>query len=317
MERAKIKSCADAGTKYCPCHLAYSGNCIKCSLIKGEKTCDCPWQGVCVYNEIMHNKSNQICEREEYLCDIHEAKEISENIFLIKISIPKIIAKDLCSPGAYVFLKSQDRNSPIFNAPISVMDVDLENSILEVIIKPRGIKTKTILDFDKVWLKGPYYNGVFGLDDIKYTSNKNCMVILNGLSQVNSINVIRNLLENKNYVEVFVNNKKVVLDEVIKKIEALGVRINSLDIEEDENFVLDYIKRNNTNLIYCCGHTSFNKKMMYKIDNINDGIRLVIPNNNLICCGEGICGACTINLNGERVKSCKAQIDSRVYLKTR
>ncbi|MEG1286084.1 MAG: hypothetical protein RRZ84_08435 [Romboutsia sp.] len=314
MEKANVRGCADAGTKYCPCHLAYSGDCIKCSLNKGKKTCDCLWQGVCIYNEIQHNGENQINEREEYLCNIVDQREIQSNIFLIKIEIPKIIAKDLCKPGAYVLLKSKDKDSDIFNAPISVMDVDVENNILEVIIKPRGIKTKPIVKFDSVRVKGPYFNGVFGLRELNTTYNLNCVVILNGLSQVNSIKLIRKLIENKNHVEVFIDTKAVILNEVVEKIMKTGANIHELDIRLDEAFILDYIRRNDVKLVYSGGHTSFNKYIMNKIDSVNKDIKLVIPNNNLICCGEGVCGACTVNLNGERVKSCKTQIDSRDYL---
>lgn len=316
MKKTNIQSCADAGSKYCPCHLAYSGDCIKCSLIRGEKTCDCLWQGVCIYSELQHNKDAQICEREESLCEIVEVKELEDNIILMRVSIPKTIVKDLCSPGAYVLLKSKDRSSIIFNTPISVMNVDVENNILEMIIKPRGIKTKTLVDFDQVWLKGPYFNGVFGIADIKYTANSNCAVILNGLSQVNSINIIKSLINNNNKVDVFLNTQGVILEEVVNKIIETGANVRTIDMNEDEDFIKDYLKRNNVELVYCGGHTSFNKKMMNKIDSINPDIKLVIPNNNLICCGEGICGACTVNLNGTRVKSCKAQIDSRTYLKS-
>lgn len=316
MKKVNIQSCADAGTKYCPCHLAYSGDCIKCSLIRGEKACDCLWQGVCIYNELQHNKDAQICERDESLCEIVEVRELQDNILLIKVSIPKTIVRDLCSPGAYVLLKSKDRSSVIFNTPISVMYVDVENNILEMIIKPRGIKTKTIVDFDKVWLKGPYFNGVFGISDIKYTSNSNCAILLNGLSQVNSINIIKSLIDNNNRVDVFLNTQAVILEEVVSKIIETGANVHTINMQEDEDFIKDYLRRNNVELVYCGGHTSFNKKMMDKIDSINKDIKLVIPNNNLICCGEGICGACTVNLNGTRVKSCKAQIDSRVYLKS-
>lgn len=52
------------------------------------------------------------------------------------------------------------------------------------------------------------------------------------------------------------------------------------------------------------------------IDAIDENIKLAVSNNNLICCGEGICGACCIDLNGVKVKSCKTQINSREYLKS-
>ena len=131
---------------------------------------------------------------------------------------------------------------------------------------------------------------------------------------MNSINVVRKLLENKNTVEVFINKNSIILEEVTEKLNNLGVNIHIIDIEEDKNFIIDYIKRNNVSLVYSGGYNPFNKYMKELVDSINKDIALAIANNNLICCGEGICGACTVNLNGERVKSCKAQINSKNLL---
>ncbi len=53
------------------------------------------------------------------------------------------------------------------------------------------------------------------------------------------------------------------------------------------------------------------------VDSVDPNIDLAISNSNLICCGEGSCGACTIEVNGKRIKSCKAQIDSRAFLNSK
>ncbi|NFG18899.1 sulfide/dihydroorotate dehydrogenase-like FAD/NAD-binding protein, partial [Clostridium botulinum] len=46
----EIKDCIDAGSEYCPCHLAETGDCILCSQLSGKKFCDCiNWKGVCIY----------------------------------------------------------------------------------------------------------------------------------------------------------------------------------------------------------------------------------------------------------------------------
>lgn len=312
----KTLSCADSGSKYCPCHLAYSKDCIRCNMLNKNETCDCIWQGVCIYNEVNHNKNSKVIERKEYLCDIEAMTSIEENTYLIKIKIPKELSKDLRSPGAYVFLKGKDKESNIFSAPISVLDVDLEKNTLEVIIKQVGIKTKGIINSDQVYIKGPYFNGLFGIKDIKSMSKSNCLVILNGLSQVNSINVIQRLIENNNKVDVFINHNGVILDNVIQKIYDLGASIYHIDIEEDKGFIADYIKSNDIKLVYSGASNRFNKEVMNIVDAIDENIKLAVSNNNLICCGEGICGACCIDLNGVKVKSCKTQINSREYLKS-
>lgn len=314
MEKSNIQFCADAGGKYCPCHLAYSGDCIKCSLIRGEKVCDCKWQGVCIYNQLQHNKIIGVNERKELLCDVLESKEIEIDLYLMKIKIPKSIVKDLCEPGAYVLLKDKNRENMMFNAPISVMDIDEENNILEVIIHPRGVKTKPIVKADKVILKAPYFNGIFGIKQIKSNINQNCVVILNGLSQVNSINVIKRLIKNHNHVEVFLNNKGVALDIIKDKISRMGVNINDISLSDDKDLIIDYIKRENVPFVYVGASITFSKDVMNIIDSIDKNIKLAISNDNLICCGEGICGACVVNIDGFKVKTCKAQVDSREYL---
>ena len=110
MEKNIIRFCADAGGKYCPCHLAYSGDCIKCPMIQGKNKCDCDWQGVCTYNLLNHSRISPIDERKEILCDILSTEQIGDNLYLIKIKVPKDIAKYLYEPGVYVFLKDKDKN---------------------------------------------------------------------------------------------------------------------------------------------------------------------------------------------------------------
>ena len=106
----KTLSCADSGSKYCPCHLAYSNDCIRCNMLNKNKTCDCMWQGVCIYNEVKHNKNSPVVQRSEYLCDIESMKVVEDNTYLIRIKIPKELSKDLRSPGAYVLIKRKDKD---------------------------------------------------------------------------------------------------------------------------------------------------------------------------------------------------------------
>ena len=314
MERPNNQFCADAGGKYCPCHLAYSGDCIKCSLIRGEKTCECKWQGVCIYNELMHNKILPVEKRYEGLCKIIDNKEIEDNIYLLKIKVPNYLIKDLSEPGSYVFLKDKSKESEFFNAPISVMDVDDKNNILEVVVVPRGIKTKPLVNCDEVIVKAPYFNGIFGLKEIKSNQYDKCVVVLDGLSQVNSLKVIKRLLKNNNEVEVFINEKGKRLEIVEEKIKNMGVNIQFFNLDDKKELLINYIKDNDISFVYSCGLIYFNKSILELVDSIDNNIKFAIPNNHLICCGEGMCGACTVRLNNCRIKTCKAQMNGREFL---
>lgn len=113
---------------------------------------------------------------------------------------------------------------------------------------------------------------------------------------------------------MFINNQADILDEVVDKLEKLGINVYITDINENKDFLLDYIKRNDISLVYSAGGNRFNKYIMDIVDEYSKDIKFAISNNNLICCGEGICGACIVNVNGEKVKSCKMQINSRDFL---
>lgn len=192
------------------------------------------------------------------------------------------------------------------------MDINEEEGILEVIIHAIGAKTKPIINNDKVYVKSPYYNGIFGLKEIKSNKEDNCLIVINGLSQANVINVIRRLLRNNNNVEVFVNGT--LLDIIKEKIESMNVKINYFNIEKDKQLLFNYIKEKKISFVYCAASVEFSRQIMNILNSVDKNIKLSISNNNLICCGEGICGACIVDLNGKKVKTCKAQIDSREYL---
>ncbi|MGL5754512.1 MAG: hypothetical protein ACRCYC_04250 [Paraclostridium sp.] len=316
MKRICIQPCADCGSKYCPCHLAYSGDCIQCSLIQGSKTCDCIWQGVCIYNELEHNKNVECNQKIDILCSIEFKKEILDDIYLLEIKVPKKLLEELVNPGSYILLRAKNELDSRYNVPISVMDIDIENELLKVIIKEVGHKTKSLLSFDEIWVRGPYFNGVLGLKDFKLTRSSNVAVVLSGLSQVNAPKIIKYILKNNNNVEVFIDTRRTIVEEVVEKIKALNVNIHFINIGEDEDLIKDYIRRNNVALVYSGGFNSFNKSIMKLVDSVDENIRFAIANNNLIVCGEGICGGCTVIVDGKRIKSCKAQINGREYLKS-
>lgn len=315
MEKMNRQICVDAGSDYCPCHLATTGDCVLCPMMQGKEFCDCLWQGVCIYNNFIHNNNIINEERTDILCDILDKKQIGENLYQLDIKLPKKLCMDLINPGSYVLLRAEDKNDGKFNTPISVMNVDTSRDILTVVVKTVGVKTKNIINHDKVWIRGPFRNGVFGLKYLKLTKDSNTVVVSKGLSQVTIVKTIKQLLKNNNHVEVFIDNYKNPVEDVVKLVESMGVNIQFIDFEKDSNMIEDYIRRNDVKLVVSASFNNFNKRVMEIVDKVDEDIRLVITNNNLISCGEGICGACTVKINGQRLKSCKAQIEPRYFLR--
>ena len=99
-----------------------------------------------------------------------------------------------------------------------------------------------------------------------------------------------------------------------EKLKEMNIKINLFNLDNKKDELINYIKNNDISFVYSCGLIYFNKRILQLVDDINNEIKFAIPNNNLICCGEGICGACTVRLNNCRIKTCKAQMNGREFL---
>ena len=114
--------------------------------------------------------------------------------------------------------------------------------------------------------------------------------------------------------EIGINISDRELKFIKEKIESMNVKINYFNIEKDKQILFNYIKDKKLSFVHCAASVEFSRQIMNILNSVDKNIKLSISNNNLICCGEGICGACIVDLNGKKVKTCKAQIDSREYL---
>ena len=77
--------CIDAGTEYCPCKLAESGECLICSQCQGECFCDClNWKGVCIYQELYNNGNKAKEGRKTYDCIVEDVTNYNNNMIMIK-----------------------------------------------------------------------------------------------------------------------------------------------------------------------------------------------------------------------------------------
>lgn len=303
---SKQWQCVDAGSDYCPCHLAEENSCIICTQLQGKGYCDCNWMGVCIYNDFYFagNKKKETRNSQEYT--IVDSK-IIDGIIILSIQVTKYMARALKQPGSYVFIRNK-YSDHFFDVPISIMDCDEERSLIKIAVEIRGIKTKKLIDHgDTVIIRGPYWNGIFGLNSLKTTKNARCLVLARGIAQAPAILSIKHLLKNNNVVDIIVN-KRADEHNFIKEYFNME-SIKEIDMSSDEIAVLckGLMKKNNYNLVFIGGSDSLQGKIIKCIQEINN-VKFVTTNNNIICCGEGICGACAKkDETGILIKTCKAQ----------
>ncbi len=317
----EVIDCIDAGTEYCPCKLAESGECLICSQCQGESFCDClNWNGVCIYQEFYDNGNKAKQGRKTYDCTVEDVTNYNDNMIVIKFRSPHKLVLDLSKPGSYIFVRTDENK--YFDVPISIMNSDIENDIITIAVEIRGIKTNRLLNIkanENIVIRGPYWNGVFGLKNILTQKNGKSLVLARGIGLAPMMPVIKKLVSQNNEI-------KVAMDKGSFEVNFVGELMKNYSIDISENNLLDkgnlsdhakvIIKdalTNGVNYIHIAGADILTYSVINYLDDINrNDVSLSCCNNFKMCCGEGICGACTSRFSGHRVKRfCKEQADPR------
>lgn len=318
----EIIDCIDAGTEFCPCHLAESGECILCSQLQGNCFCDClNWNGVCIYHEFISNGSKAKEGRKTYNCLVTDKVLYEKDFLLIKFEVPHKLAIDLAKPGSYVFIRTNE--NIYFDVPISILEADVENNIISIMIEIRGIKTKKLLEIEingEITIRGPYWNGVFGIKNVNIQKDKDVLVIARGIGMAPMMPIVRKLSLNNNIINMILdispykdNYVKDYLNKYNVKIEE-EVVIDKGDLSDEVKVLIKrYIKEKGIEYIHISGADILSLKLIEYLKNIDcEHVKVSCCNNSKMCCGEGICGSCTVRFSGGRVKRlCKLQTDPR------
>lgn len=327
--------CIDAGTEYCPCHLAETGDCILCSQLQKCDCCHCEhWKGVCIYQEFVWNNCKAKKMREYHKCKIIEKKIYSDSVVIFTIKAQESLLRDLTPPGSFVFLR-KPKDVSLFDFPISLMDVNLKEHTMKLAIQLVGVKTNRIDELkenDDILIKGPYWNGILGLKHIKECpNNSTCVLIGRGIGQAPMIPVLKALNEKKCRIITIIDKGKypnVFVDDYIDMYNPQVILCNTLEkgdlTLEFKEILLDTLINEKPYLVHCDGADILNYNVMKGIDAVNESealsheILYSCCNNAKMCCGEGVCGCCT-RKNNDRVlrRMCKMQTDPKYVLEGR
>lgn len=254
--------CIDAGSEFCPCHLAESGECILCSQLQGNHFCDClNWKGVCIYQEFHDNGNKAKEQRKTYTCKVSEKILYPDDILLIKFEAPHKLVIDLARPGSFIFVRSEE--NVYFDVPISILESDIETNIISIMIEVRGIKTKQLLNIKaggNITIRGPYWNGVFGLKNIGKQKNNDTLVIARGIGMAPMMPVIEKLIENGNSVTLLLDKqpfKDIYVSEWLDKLNIVPQEMNLIEkgqlSPEGKVAIKSIVKYNNISLIHIAG----------------------------------------------------------------
>lgn len=299
----EIVECIDVGTEYCPCKLAESGECIICSQLHGDCLCDClNWKGVCIYHEFIGNGSKAKEGRKTYNCLVVKKEVLEEDVVVIKFEVPHKLAIDLVKPGSFIFIRTSE--NIYYDVPISILESDINSNIVSIMIEIRGIKTKQLLTIgegEEITIRGPYWNGVFGISNVNKQKDKNVLVLARGIGMAPMMPVIRKLALNNNKITLLMDKepyKDIYIKEYLENYNVELIEVSLLDkgklSDEAKVIVKKLIDEKDINYIHIAGADILTVTTIDYLNEIDKNkIDLSCCNNTKMCCGEGICALCT------------------------
>lgn len=309
--------CVDAGSENCPCYLALTNDCMTCTRLKGLDYCDCNWVGVCIYNEFIWNNKKAKNPREEIETKIINKKMFDEQIVVFELETSKYLSQRFKYPGTYIFVRSPDDHA-MYDVPISIMSVDSERDRIHLAIKIISAKTKKIASADKTLIiRGPYRNGILGLNKVKNAVGGKMLVLCKSMGTAPAVNFIKYYNESSK-IDLIADINRLSYNfarDYLKNCKAQVRYLNFKDLNDLE-FIKSLVKQKKYDGIVLFTSDKYISIFDELLKSVDENQEYAVVNNFNICCGEGICGSCSVTTkDGKVVKMCKCQMNGKEVLK--
>jgi NAD(P)H-flavin reductase len=303
--------------------LAVTGDCLICSRLQGKNYCNCSWRGVCIYNEFIQGNRKVNNPRRDFEARIAEKKFYKEDLVVYVLDVGKGFAMKAGRPGSYLFIKGCG-TSNFYDIPISVMKSDVENGQVHLAIKIISAKTKALLmEKEKLVIRGPYRNGVHGISNLTKKKGKNLktLIIAKGIGIAPGILASREF-RYRGSVDMVVDTEKIsknLIDDYIETglgADSQEIRYLSLTEKDSAKKLESLLRKNQYDNILLLVSDYYIENLGRMIKKILPTADLAVSNNFRICCGEGLCGSCSIDTSaGDTIKMCKCQLKGEEFLK--
>lgn len=221
-------------------------------------------------------------------CKILSNIRICDNIFEMRF-IDKDIA-ELSRPGQFIHISVGNEYGPILRRPISISDVNKDDSIISLVYQTVG-KGTTLLskmsEGDTIDIIGPLGNG------FPIYKEKKCAIVGGGIGIAPLLFLTKELTS----CDIFLGFKTDTY--LIKDFEKTGFSVNIATengISGYSGYVTDLLKNNieKYDIVYSCGP----KLMMQKVSQIcnENNKECFISLEERMACGIGACLVCTCKI---------------------
>ncbi len=314
--------CVDYGSRFCPCILAETGGCVVCSQVNGKDFCDCKASGgVCIKQELLRNggkaKPGRMTYEGEVMSVIHH-----DGLVFFRVKVPLSLEQDVKRPGGFVFIRRKDAAS-WYDVPISVQYEEMMVGSIGMTVLLRGVKTlqfKDLSEGDTLLIRGPFNNGLLGLQHLEMQQSGRCLILTKGIGLLPSVSTVRYLQAKHNETELYVdegNFSPSILKFNLDLFDLPYQHLTLLDADGDLTTEVKHLIRrfvaDGGNLIHVGASEYVIHEVAAYLSYIGEHqVKLSACNNARMCCGEGVCGACTEVTADQRViHHCKEQVNAK------
>ncbi len=319
--------CIDAGRENCPCVLAEAGCCLVCGRLSGRSCQDCGWQGTCIYTLYEQNGRRLIQGRQERLLPVEEVRVYGARFHVFVLRADRGFCQKAQTAGAYVFAKAPSADR-WYGMPVSVLKSEPDEGLLHLGICSCGPKSANLLaEKEQLCVRGVYYNALSGLGHLRDDA-EGTVIFAKGIA----VAPLRNFLDGGGRyaakladLQMYMDLDKVGMDfflDYFGDLPAEAVHIRQFAREglwpdgaawtngeawpDSADCADDKPLRG-----WRSGRNIFALASPYYVHRIQKafGPNVVRPTEGNMCCGEGVCGACTyVDEQGTLMRRCKAQV---------
>ncbi|MGE5542891.1 MAG: hypothetical protein ACM3WT_07625, partial [Bacillota bacterium] len=175
-----------------------------------------------------------------------------------------------------------------------------------------GPKTKALARSSGVLLaRGPYWNGVFGVQRLRRLRNSKALIVAKGIGQGPALHIARGLLAEGNSVTVaFAPSESIRALFIEKELGELGVAVAPLggDNGRASHLLAGMIRE--FDLVHSSGPDTQHRLLIGLITAASPQPKFTASNNSVMCCGDGVCGGCGISTRTNHwTRACKASVN--------
>lgn len=330
-------TCVDAGTEHCPCYLAVTGDCLVCSRLQGKETCDCDWQGVCIYNEFIQGQKQINQPRREHAAAILKKEKYLDDLTVFVLEVGKGFALRASRTGSYVFLRHPE-DVGYYDAPISVLKADEKQGTIHVAVKEIAPKTRRLMEAkEHLLVRGVYRGGIQGVRYLQpaYLKGKSLLFITKGAGAAPALLAAEQLSKHSGIqVDWVADTEKIsarlLADYGVSLLpeekepqgrEVLAVQDGrmagqtdlqakelSLSSPRGRSWLRRMLRQGGYDVVAIMASDYFVEILSAMIREELPQAKVAYSNNVHLCCGEGVCGACTqTDAQGNTFRMCKCQ----------